>query len=86
MQSSSRGEVFAEGFYDSELLLNVASVAQQCVPAGTESTGPPGPPGPGVEYTVQKVTFHSSAEPDCGYEDIKHTLGDNVHGAICYIY
>ena len=42
------------------VLLNVASVAQQCVPAGTEGSGPL---GPGVKYTVEKVTFHSSTEP-----------------------
>lgn len=41
------------------VLLNVASVAQQCVPAGTEGSGPL---GPGVKYTVEKVTFHSSTE------------------------
>lgn len=43
-------------------LLNVASVAQQSVPAGTEGSGPL---GPAVKYTVEKVTFHSSAEAGC---------------------
>lgn len=43
-------------------LLNVASVARQCVPAGSGATGATGAPGTGAKYTVEKVTFHSSAK------------------------
>lgn len=56
-------------------LLNVASVAQQYVPAGTEGFGPL---GPGVKYTVEKVTFHGASEaghyPECrGVQRYAHT-------------
>ena len=41
-------------------LVNVASVAQRRVPAGTEDSVPL---GPDVKYTAEKVTFHGSTEP-----------------------
>lgn len=51
-----------KGFNGWGELSNVASVAQQCVPAVSEGLGATGATGAGEKYTVEKVTFHSSTK------------------------